>query len=46
MDLTKRQLVALRNPCFEAEDTVDPKFSLRHFDRAITSVLTLNIGME
>lgn len=45
MDLSKRQLIALRNPCFEAEQCSHQRYYAGNVD-AITSGLTLNIGME
>lgn len=47
LDLTKRQLTALREPCFEAEETMARKFGQRHvLDPYVTTILTLNVGME
>jgi len=46
MDLSKRQLVAIRNPCFEAVETVNNAFHMKHAAPLASSTLTLNIGME
>jgi hypothetical protein len=47
MDLTKRQLIALRSPCFEDVETTDPRFASRHhLDHYVSTILTLNVGME
>jgi hypothetical protein len=46
MDMTKQQTLAIRRPCFEAEETVWPGFGWRAIDRAVTLRLTVNIGME
>jgi hypothetical protein len=48
MHLQQRQKLARRNPCFEAEETMNGMFRWRlpaPFDDA-TVVLTLNVGME
>ncbi len=46
LDLSKRQRVAMRNPCFEAEDTVNKRyFEINQF-APLSSILTLNVGME
>ena len=46
LDLTQRQRIALRNPCFEAEDTIRKQFYERHILGGMSSILTLNVGME
>lgn len=46
MDMTNQQKLALRRPCFEAEDTAYPGFGWRSLDPAVTLRLTMNIGME
>lgn len=46
LDLTQRQRIALRNPCFEAEQTVRKQFYERHVLGRMSSILTLNVGME
>lgn len=46
MDMTKQQKLAIRRPCFEAEDTSWPAFGWRSIDPLVTLRLTLNIGME
>lgn len=46
MDMMKQQKIAIRRPCFEAEDTGYPAFGWRAVDPTVTLRLTLNIGME
>ena len=46
MNLTHRQKVAMRNPCFEAEETQRRQFSWRGIDPLVSFVLTMNIGLE
>ncbi len=48
LDLTPAQRRALRNPCFEAEETTAAAFGWRlPFPNSdITVRLTLNVGME
>ena len=46
MEMTKQQKLALRQPCFEAEETTYPGFGWRAIDPTVTLRLTLNIGME
>lgn len=46
MNLSKRQRIALRHPCFEAEDTVHRRYAELSLTRTMSSILTLNVGME
>jgi hypothetical protein len=45
-DLTKRQRTAMRHPCFEAEDTVHRRYFEINPFAPMSSLLTLNVGME
>lgn len=44
--MNQHQLIALRKPCFEAEETAHWAFGWRAIDRWVTLRLTLNIGLE
>lgn len=46
MDMTTQQKIAIRHPCFDAEDTSDPSFGWRPLDRLVSLRLTVNVGME
>ena len=46
MKLNKRQLIAIRNPCFDAEDCNDDHFYWRPIDSFVSIGMTLNVGME
>lgn len=46
LDLSKRQRTAMRHPCFEAEDTVNQRYFEINLLRTMSSILTLNVGME
>ena len=46
MDMTTQQKIAIRRPCFDAEETSHPAFGWRPLDRWISLRLTVNIGME
>lgn len=46
LELSQRQRTAMRNPCFEAEQTVHRRyFEISQFE-PMSSLLTLNVGME
>jgi hypothetical protein len=47
--MTKQQEIAFMNPCFAAEETVQPQFrTLFHGPRGrmLSAILTVNIGLE
>jgi len=44
--MTPQQKKALRDPCYEAEETARPGFGWRAQDRLVTLLLTMNIGLE
>jgi len=46
--MNKQQLTAYQNPCFEAEETSNPKFKNygRIFHLNLSVILTVNIGLE
>jgi len=44
--MTPHQKRALRDPCFEAEETARPQFGWRAQDDLVTLLLTMNIGLE
>lgn len=46
MDMTPQQRLAIRRPCFEAEETTFHGFGWRSIDPTVTLRLTMNIGME
>jgi len=46
LNLTPRQRIALRNPCFRAEQVTQKKFYDLHLLQRMTSGLTFNVGME
>jgi hypothetical protein len=46
MNLTLQQKRALRDPCYEAEETSRPGFFWRAIDPTVTLLLTMNIGLE
>jgi hypothetical protein len=46
MDMTIHQKLAIRRPCFEAEETTYAGFGWRTIDPTVTLRLTMNIGME
>ena len=46
LNLTQRQRIALRSPCFHAEQCVQSKFYDLHPFQRMTSGLTFNVGME
>ncbi len=46
LNLTRRQRIALRTPCFTAEETVQRQFFDMDRFGTISSILTLNVGME
>jgi hypothetical protein len=46
MNMTKQQRIAIRRPCFEAEETTFPGFGWSAIDPTVTIRLTMNIGME
>jgi hypothetical protein len=46
LDLSKRQRIAMRRPCFEAEDTVHQRYFEMNQFAPMSSLLTLNVGME
>ena len=46
LDLTQRQRTAMRNPCFEAEQTAHRRyFEINQFE-PMSSLITFNVGME
>jgi hypothetical protein len=45
--VTPRQVVAYSRPCYEAEDTIAPRYGFLRGGREMFSVrLTANIGLE
>ncbi len=46
MDLSRQQVIAIRRPCFEPEDTTFAGFGWRAVDPTVTIRLTMNIGMQ
>ena len=46
MNMTKQQKIAIRRPCFDADETTWPGYGWRSVDPAVTLRLTVNVGME
>jgi len=47
MNMTPHQTIAIRSPCFEANETSNPMFGWRAmFDPNVSYCLTMNIGLE
>lgn len=46
MNMTTRQKIAIRRPCFLATETMEPGFGWRALDQTVSIMLTVNVGME
>lgn len=46
MNLTRQQKIAIRHPCFEADECSNERYFWRSIDSTVSLGLTVNIGME